>query len=46
MKDWNATRQNLFSDASIARFLASDKHYFIPSFHFRGAETIAACLKA
>src|SRR5207247_2371572 len=28
VKDWNATRQNLFSDASIARFLASDETLF------------------
>jgi ATP-dependent helicase/nuclease subunit A len=27
-KDWNATRRNLFSDASIARFLASDETIF------------------
>jgi ATP-dependent exoDNAse (exonuclease V) beta subunit len=27
-RDWNATRRNLFSDASIARFLASDKALF------------------
>jgi ATP-dependent helicase/nuclease subunit A len=27
-KDWNATRRNLFSDASIARFLASDETLF------------------
>jgi ATP-dependent exoDNAse (exonuclease V) beta subunit len=28
VKDWNATRRNLFSDASIARFLASDATLF------------------
>jgi ATP-dependent exoDNAse (exonuclease V) beta subunit len=39
MKDWNATRRNLFSDAIIARFLASDETLF-------HAEFPAACLKA
>src|SRR4030095_16113730 len=33
-KDWNATRQNLFSDASIARFLASDETLFHTEFPF------------
>jgi ATP-dependent exoDNAse (exonuclease V) beta subunit len=27
-KDWNATRQNLFTDANIARFLETDKTQF------------------
>jgi len=34
VKDWNATRQNLFSDASIARFLASDETLFHVEFPF------------
>jgi ATP-dependent exoDNAse (exonuclease V) beta subunit len=34
VKDWNATRQNLFSDASIARFLASDETLFHAEFPF------------
>jgi ATP-dependent helicase/nuclease subunit A len=34
MKDWNATRQNLFSDASIARFLANDETLFHTEFPF------------
>jgi len=34
IKDWNATRQNLFSDASIARFLASDETLFHTEFPF------------
>ena len=34
MKDWNATRRNLFSDASIARFLASDETLFHAEFPF------------
>src|SRR5260370_16129220 len=34
VKDWNATRRNLFSDASIARFLASDKTLFHAEFPF------------
>jgi len=33
-KDWNATRRNLFSDATIARFLASDKTLFHSEFPF------------
>jgi len=33
-KDWNATRRNLFSDASIARFLASDETLFHTEFAF------------
>src|SRR6266481_5046926 len=33
-KDWNATRRNLFSDARIARFLASDKTLFHTEFPF------------
>src|SRR5216110_2417372 len=33
-KDWNATRRNLFSDASIARFLASDETLFHAEFPF------------
>jgi ATP-dependent exoDNAse (exonuclease V) beta subunit len=34
IKDWNATRRNLFSDASIARFLASDETLFHTEFAF------------
>jgi ATP-dependent helicase/nuclease subunit A len=34
VKDWNATRQNLFSDASVARFLASDETLFHAEFPF------------
>jgi ATP-dependent exoDNAse (exonuclease V) beta subunit len=33
-KDWNATRRNLFSDASIARFLATDETLFHAEFPF------------
>jgi ATP-dependent exoDNAse (exonuclease V) beta subunit len=33
-KDWNATRRNLFSNASIARFLASDEALFHAEFPF------------
>jgi len=33
-KDWNATRRNLFSDASIGRFLASDETLFHAEFPF------------
>jgi len=33
-KDWTATRQSLFSDASIARFLASDETQFHHEFPF------------
>src|SRR5216110_1139811 len=33
-KDWNATQRNLFSDASIARFLASDETLFHAEFPF------------
>jgi ATP-dependent exoDNAse (exonuclease V) beta subunit len=33
-KDWNATRRNLFSDATIARFLASDETLFHAEFPF------------
>jgi ATP-dependent exoDNAse (exonuclease V) beta subunit len=33
-KDWNATRRNLFGDASIARFLASDETLFHAEFPF------------
>ncbi len=33
-KDWDVTRQNLFSDASIARFLASDETQFHREFPF------------
>jgi ATP-dependent exoDNAse (exonuclease V) beta subunit len=32
--DWSATRRNLFSDASIARFLASDETLFHAEFPF------------
>jgi ATP-dependent exoDNAse (exonuclease V) beta subunit len=34
VKDWSATRRNLFSDASIARFLASDETLFHAEFPF------------
>ena len=34
VKDWNATRENLFSDATIARFLASDETLFHAEFPF------------
>ena len=34
VKDWNAARRNLFSDASIARFLASDETLFHAEFPF------------
>src|SRR5213593_1240356 len=34
LKDWNATRRNLFIDASIARFLASDETLFHAEFPF------------
>jgi ATP-dependent helicase/nuclease subunit A len=34
MKHWNASRQNLFSDASIASFLASDETQFHREFPF------------
>ncbi|HEY4273785.1 MAG TPA: UvrD-helicase domain-containing protein [Candidatus Udaeobacter sp.] len=34
LKDWNATRQNLFNDATIARFLASDETLFHAEFPF------------
>ena len=37
-KDWNATRQNLFRDASIARFLRAMKHFFMRSFRFLAQE--------
>ncbi len=33
-KDWKATRQNLFSDASITRFLGSDETLFHAEFPF------------
>src|SRR6267142_2487167 len=33
-KDWNSTRRNLFSDASIARFLASNETLFHAEFPF------------
>ncbi len=33
-EDWKATRQSLFSDASIARFLASDETLFHAEFPF------------
>src|SRR5437762_4086761 len=32
VKDWNSTRRNLFNDASIARFLASDETLFHAEF--------------
>jgi ATP-dependent helicase/nuclease subunit A len=34
VKDWNATRRNLFSDATIALFLASDETLFHAEFPF------------
>jgi ATP-dependent exoDNAse (exonuclease V) beta subunit len=34
VKDWNATRRNLFRDATIARFLASDETLFHAEFPF------------
>ena len=34
VKDWNATRRNLFSDATIACFLASDETLFHAEFPF------------
>jgi ATP-dependent exoDNAse (exonuclease V) beta subunit len=34
VKDWNATRRNLFSEATIARFLASDETLFHAEFPF------------
>jgi ATP-dependent exoDNAse (exonuclease V) beta subunit len=34
VKDWDATRRNLFSDATIARFLASDETLFHAEFSF------------
>jgi ATP-dependent exoDNAse (exonuclease V) beta subunit len=34
VKDWNATRRNLFSDATIARFLAGDETLFHSEFPF------------
>jgi ATP-dependent exoDNAse (exonuclease V) beta subunit len=34
IKDWNATRENLFNNASIARFLASDETLFHAEFPF------------
>jgi ATP-dependent exoDNAse (exonuclease V) beta subunit len=34
LKDWNATRRNLFSDATIGRFLASDETLFRAEFPF------------
>jgi ATP-dependent exoDNAse (exonuclease V) beta subunit len=34
VEDWNATRRNLFSDASIARFLADDETLFHAEFPF------------
>jgi ATP-dependent exoDNAse (exonuclease V) beta subunit len=34
VKDWNATRRNLFSDATIASFLASDETLFHAEFPF------------
>jgi ATP-dependent exoDNAse (exonuclease V) beta subunit len=34
MKHWSATRRNLFSDATIARFLASDETLFHAEFPF------------
>jgi ATP-dependent exoDNAse (exonuclease V) beta subunit len=34
VKDWNATRRNLFGDATIARFLASDETLFHAEFPF------------
>ena len=34
VKDWSATRRNLFSDATIARFLATDETLFHAEFPF------------
>src|SRR6476469_4828280 len=34
VKDWNATRRNLFGDATITRFLASDEALFHAEFPF------------
>jgi ATP-dependent exoDNAse (exonuclease V) beta subunit len=34
VKDWNATRRNLFSDATITRFLASDETLYHAEFPF------------
>jgi ATP-dependent exoDNAse (exonuclease V) beta subunit len=34
VKDWNATHRNLFSDATIARFLVSDETLFHAEFPF------------
>ena len=34
VKDWNATRRNLFSDATIARFLAGEETLFHAEFPF------------
>jgi ATP-dependent exoDNAse (exonuclease V) beta subunit len=34
VKDWNATRRNLFNDTTIARFLASDETLFHAEFPF------------
>jgi ATP-dependent helicase/nuclease subunit A len=34
IKDWNATRQNLFSDGTIARFLESDETLYHAEFPF------------
>jgi ATP-dependent helicase/nuclease subunit A len=34
VKDWNSTRRNLFSDATIARFLASNEALFHAEFPF------------
>src|SRR5213076_342029 len=34
VKDWDVTRRNLFSDATIARFLASDETLFHAEFPF------------
>src|SRR5262249_31735589 len=34
VKDWNATRRNLFSDDTIVRFLASDETLFHAEFPF------------
>ena len=34
VKDWNATRRNLFSDATIARFFESDETLFHAEFPF------------
>jgi len=34
LKDWNATRRNLFTDATIARFLESDETLYQAEFPF------------